>query len=49
MGQALDPRAVSCLRIHGISTAHKAGQVTKEDCHIWLYTVYGWKQPERFE
>ena len=30
-GRPPDPRAVSCLRNHGISTAHKARQITKED------------------
>uniref|UniRef100_A0A8C8U5W6 Low molecular weight phosphotyrosine protein phosphatase n=1 Tax=Peromyscus maniculatus bairdii TaxID=230844 RepID=A0A8C8U5W6_PERMB len=31
VGQPPDPRAVSCLRNHGISTAHKARQITRED------------------
>ncbi|MEJ1287352.1 acid phosphatase 1 soluble [Cricetulus griseus] len=29
VGRPPDPRAVSCLRNHGISTAHKARQVEK--------------------
>ena len=31
VGRPPDPRAVSCLRNRGISTAHKARQITKED------------------
>jgi low molecular weight phosphotyrosine protein phosphatase len=29
MGQAPDPRAISCLRNHDINTAHKAIQITR--------------------
>ncbi|XP_029420493.1 low molecular weight phosphotyrosine protein phosphatase isoform X2 [Nannospalax galili] len=39
VGRAPDPRAVSCLRNHGISTAHKARQITKEDFATFDYIL----------
>ncbi|XP_023602849.1 low molecular weight phosphotyrosine protein phosphatase isoform X2 [Myotis myotis] len=39
VGRAPDPRAVSCLRNHGIDTAHKARQVTKEDFVTFDYML----------
>ena len=40
VGRAPDPRAMSCLRNHGIITAHKARQVTKEDFATFDYILY---------
>ncbi|XP_032484377.1 low molecular weight phosphotyrosine protein phosphatase-like [Phocoena sinus] len=37
VGRSPDPRAVSCLTNHGINTAHKARQVTKEDFATFDY------------
>ncbi|XP_048193833.1 low molecular weight phosphotyrosine protein phosphatase-like [Perognathus longimembris pacificus] len=39
VGHAPDPRAMSCLRNHDISTAHKARQVTKEDLATFDYML----------
>ncbi|XP_042539435.1 low molecular weight phosphotyrosine protein phosphatase-like [Dipodomys spectabilis] len=39
VGCALDPRAMSCLKNHDISTAHKARQVTKEDFATFNYIL----------
>ncbi|XP_021030744.1 low molecular weight phosphotyrosine protein phosphatase-like [Mus caroli] len=39
VGRPPDPRAVSCLRNHGISTAHKARQITKEDFATFDYIL----------
>ncbi|KAM4818091.1 low molecular weight phosphotyrosine protein phosphatase-like [Thomomys bottae] len=39
VGRAPDPRAMSCLKNHDISTAHKARQVTKEDFAIFDYIL----------
>uniref|UniRef100_A0A8D2JSB0 Low molecular weight phosphotyrosine protein phosphatase n=2 Tax=Sciurus TaxID=10001 RepID=A0A8D2JSB0_SCIVU len=39
VGRAPDPRAVNCLGNHGISTAHKARQVTKEDLATFDYIL----------
>uniref|UniRef100_A0A8C6S1X8 Low molecular weight phosphotyrosine protein phosphatase n=1 Tax=Nannospalax galili TaxID=1026970 RepID=A0A8C6S1X8_NANGA len=39
VGRSPDPRAVSCLRNHGISTAHKARQITKEDFALFDYRL----------
>ncbi|XP_051057249.1 low molecular weight phosphotyrosine protein phosphatase isoform X3 [Phodopus roborovskii] len=39
VGRPPDPRAVSCLRNHGISTAHKARQITREDFATFDYIL----------
>uniref|UniRef100_A0A2I3GMP9 Low molecular weight phosphotyrosine protein phosphatase n=1 Tax=Nomascus leucogenys TaxID=61853 RepID=A0A2I3GMP9_NOMLE len=39
VGRSPDPRAVSCLRNHGIHTAHKARQITKEDFATFDYIL----------
>ncbi|XP_032752130.1 low molecular weight phosphotyrosine protein phosphatase-like [Rattus rattus] len=39
VGQTPDPRAVSCLRNHGISTAHKARQITRQDFATFDYIL----------
>uniref|UniRef100_A0A8C9HZP2 Low molecular weight phosphotyrosine protein phosphatase n=1 Tax=Piliocolobus tephrosceles TaxID=591936 RepID=A0A8C9HZP2_9PRIM len=39
VGRSPDPRAVSCLRNHGIPTAHKARQITKEDFATFDYIL----------
>uniref|UniRef100_A0A2I3HT44 Low molecular weight phosphotyrosine protein phosphatase n=1 Tax=Nomascus leucogenys TaxID=61853 RepID=A0A2I3HT44_NOMLE len=41
VGRSPDPRAVSCLRNHGIHTAHKARQITKEDFATFDYILLG--------
>uniref|UniRef100_A0A8C6G4R8 Low molecular weight phosphotyrosine protein phosphatase n=1 Tax=Mus spicilegus TaxID=10103 RepID=A0A8C6G4R8_MUSSI len=46
-GRTPDPRAVSCLRNHGISTAHKARQITKEDfASMSNFGVFSEKRPQ---
>ncbi|XP_036118994.1 low molecular weight phosphotyrosine protein phosphatase isoform X2 [Molossus molossus] len=39
LGRAPDARAVSCLGSHGISTAHRARQITKEDFATFDYIL----------
>ncbi|XP_054050511.1 low molecular weight phosphotyrosine protein phosphatase isoform X2 [Rissa tridactyla] len=39
VGRSPDARALSCLRNHGIETAHKARQVTKEDFQTFDYIL----------
>ncbi|XP_048192969.1 low molecular weight phosphotyrosine protein phosphatase-like [Perognathus longimembris pacificus] len=39
VGRAQDPRAMSCLTNHDISTAHKARQVTKDDFATFEYML----------
>ncbi|XP_036055952.1 low molecular weight phosphotyrosine protein phosphatase-like [Onychomys torridus] len=39
VGQPPDPRAVSCLRNHGISTAHKTRQTTRENFATFNYIL----------
>ncbi|XP_058524310.1 low molecular weight phosphotyrosine protein phosphatase isoform X2 [Ochotona princeps] len=39
VGRSPDPRATSCLGNHGISTAHRARQVTKEDFATFDYIL----------
>uniref|UniRef100_A0A8I5N8V3 Low molecular weight phosphotyrosine protein phosphatase n=1 Tax=Papio anubis TaxID=9555 RepID=A0A8I5N8V3_PAPAN len=39
VGRSPDPRAVSCLRNHGVHTAHKARQITKEDFATFDYIL----------
>ncbi|XP_045727836.1 low molecular weight phosphotyrosine protein phosphatase-like [Mirounga angustirostris] len=40
VGRSPDPRTLSFLRNHGINTAHKARQVTKEDFATFDYILY---------
>ncbi|XP_025944111.1 low molecular weight phosphotyrosine protein phosphatase isoform X2 [Apteryx rowi] len=39
VGRCPDARALSCLRNHGIETAHKARQITKEDFQTFDYIL----------
>ncbi|XP_066850949.1 low molecular weight phosphotyrosine protein phosphatase isoform X2 [Anser cygnoides] len=39
VGRSPDARALSCLRNHGIETAHKARQITKDDFQTFDYIL----------
>ncbi|EGW02416.1 Low molecular weight phosphotyrosine protein phosphatase [Cricetulus griseus] len=50
VGRPPDPRAVSCLRNHGISTAHTARQIIREDFATFDYILcMSWAGPQTQE